>query len=322
MYKVTNLTHHRIPGIPEPKETRYQSEYPNNAGLLEYQKIISIEPTACEVKIILASRCETTGKEIWTVSARYWRPIHGEVMTHRMFSRNGSSSRAIPVMKFIKQVLNNPAGPIYWGSSQPKMQAGAEITGWRRAIAPWWWRSASLFAVAHSWFGAKVLGLHKQVVNRLTEPFQFMTLVITATEWDNFFELRAHPDAQPELQEVAYALRALMDEHRAAGKVQVLKVGEWHLPFVRSDEMSLLLQTKVKLSTARAARASYMNHDGTSPVVEKDVALHDNLVVSKPIHASPSEHQARAMADAEVASGNLKGWAQYRKYLEFGIPVE
>lgn len=249
------------------------------------------------------------GKEIITAALTYHRYIHGEVMTHRVLSRNAMSSRAMPVAKMLKQVWSNPATPVHWGANQPGMQARAELQGWRRAAAKALWKWSSMSACFFSWAMNKV-GLAKQVANRPLEPYQWMVALVTATEWDNFFELRDHPDAQPEFQVLAKDMRKAF----TASKPQVLLPGQWHLPFIYDREQQHYgVMAACSISAARCARVSYLNHDGTNPSPMKDLALFDRLVGSKPLHASPVEHQA---TPGDKDTGNFVGWTQYRKLLE------
>lgn len=286
------------------------------------------------------------GRSIVTVQLRYPRFIHSELMTHRVFSRNASSSRAIPVAKMIEQVRNDPAMPIHWGKNQSGMQASEE----HDALVEWGCFeqiSASgedtLFKgvdlkltpqeawVQAAWRAAEMAeamadaGYHKQVVNRLLEPFQFMNTIVTATEWENFFELRCHPDAQPEIQHLARCIRQALAE----SEPEVLAHGQWHLPYVLDAEKGEYpLEDLIKFSAARCARVSYLSHDGKAPSPEKDRELFDRLVGSSPIHASPIEHQATpdifapgnsiqmARWKHEAHHGNFKGWVQFRKLWE------
>lgn len=264
-------------------------------------------------KIVADSIC--TNKRITTVELQYPRFIHGEVMTHRVFSRNAMSSRAIPVGKMIDQVRENPAMPIHWGQNQPGMQAGQEIQH-VGAAKDQWRRAAQAAAIVAE--DMVKLGLHKQVANRILEPFQWMRTLVTATEWENFFELRCHPDAQPEFQHLAYMLRDAL-----AASTPVARIpheggpDSWHLPYVRDDERRLYrVDVLLKLSTARCARVSYLTHDGANPNVDQDIALYERLVGSSPIHASPCEHQAFPAKFANERSRNFIGWVQHRQYID------
>lgn len=158
-----------------------------------------------EAKIILDSINES-GDRLTTFQLRYPRFIHSELMTHRVFSRNAMSSRAVPVAKMIAQVRENPAKPIHWGMNKPGMQATEEVPV---ASAEHLWQKAANLAADVAEQMVK-LNLHKQVANRILEPFQWMNTIVTATEWDNFFELRAHPDAQPEFQKLAVMMQNAM----------------------------------------------------------------------------------------------------------------
>ena len=249
---------------------------------------------------------------IVTLKLEYPRFIHSEFMTHRAFSRNASSSRAIPVAKMIEQVLTNPATPIYWGKNQPGMQAAEELSPENILYAKEIWKEAAeLMASLADRFNA--LGAHKQIVNRLLEPFQVMKTIVTATEWDNFFELRCHKDAQPEIQKLACEIR------RAMSTPRYVEYGEWHLPFVSEEERrshTYSPNTLLEVSTARCARVSYLTHEGTIPEIEKDIKLYERLVGNSPRHASPCEHQATPLKDKDSYSRNFRGWLQHRELVE------
>lgn len=252
------------------------------------------------------------GIRLTTLQLRYPRFIHAEFMTHRVFSRNASSSRAIPVNKMLQQVWSDPAAPIHWGQNQPGMQAKTEMEGWRRTAAQAVWRWSGRLMCGMVWVGMK-LGMHKQIANRLLEPWQFIHVIVTATEWENFFLLRDHPDAQPEIRALAIVMKQAME--RSTPKKLV--VGQWHLPYVTAAERSeFSTELLCKLSAARCARVSYLTHDGQAPVLAKDLDLYDRLVGANPIHASPVEHQASPAFFAHTWSGNLRGWEQYRKSVE------
>ncbi len=274
--------------------------------------------TTISAKIIEDSISEK-GVRLTTLQLMYPRFIHSEVMTHRVFSRNASSSRAIPVAKMIEQVRTNPAMPIHWGKNQAGMQAKEEMTGQTLDTMMRAWQQAAREAAATAEFMDKH-GLHKQVANRILEPFQWMHVIVTATEWDNFFELRDHPDAQPEIHVLAIAMKNAFADSRP----MPLDEGQWHLPYVTRAERAEHFQNvdlMLKLSAARCARVSYLTHDGQTPSVEKDIALYDRLVGSVPLHASPIEHQATPLSQADMWSGNFRGWLQYRKLVEMPLQL-
>lgn len=260
---------------------------------------------------IIADSINPEGVRITTMEWVYPRFIHGEVMTHRVFSRNAMSSRAVPVKKMLAQVLRDPAMPVHWGRNQPGMQAKAELTGLRRLAARGLWRLGSFAAVAVAGL-MHLAGVHKQLANRVLEPWQWMHTLVTSTEWDNFFELRAHEDAQPEFYALAKRVRTEME----ISAPKLLQIGEWHLPFVTDADNDDVTEINLaQISAARCARVSYLTHDGQFPSRVKDLALFDRLAGSKPFHASPLEHQAQADV-ATYRSGNLRGWAQFRKVWE------
>lgn len=270
-----------------------------------------------EVQII-ADSISPAGSRIVTFQLRYWRAIHAEVMTHRAFSRNAGSSRARPSAAIIEQVRNDPWGPRHWGANQPGMQAGDEVED--VGVAQRAWRRSAVWAAQHA---EELLeqGLHKQIVNRVLEPFTYIDVVLTSTMpgLSNFFELRIHPDAQPEIQDLARAMRQVMDE----SVPQSLGYGEWHLPYITKEERdcdeypTALLR---KLSVARCARVSYKAFDGTVDE-DKDLALYKKLVGAHPMHASPAEHQATPLQPLILnpQCGNFAGWEQHRQFIEKGM---
>lgn len=278
---------------------------------------------------IIEDSISNAGKRITTLQLTYPRFIHAELMTHRVFSRNASSSRAIPVKKMIQMVRDAPAMPIHWGANQPGMQAKEQLVGNQLELAKSLWIEAATNAadIAEQ---MESIGLHKQVANRILEPFQHIHVVLTATEFDNWFYLRAHPDAQPEIQELAMQMGDVI--YRNAPKL--LRPNEWHLPYVTEEERNdgffkanpdnaELLR---KISAARCCRVSYLKHDGNAASIADDIDLCDKLAGSKPIHASPFEHQATPdvyLRNGEAGywhrpelHGNFIGWIQNRKEIE------
>jgi hypothetical protein len=284
--------------------------------------------TQIKAKVIAASMAPS-GKMIYTLLLTYNRFFHSELMTHRALSKNSMSSRAVPVKKMLSQVWNDPALPVHWGRNRPGMQAKEELQGFRLWLVQRLWALAGRLMCCIVWWLDK-LELHKQVANRLLEPWQWMHVVLTGTEFDNFFELRRHADAQPEFRVLANAMWDVMSiEAMSRNGVTIRhltintgKYTDWHLPFIGIDEMSdeIRVGTLIKMSVARCARVSYLNHDGTKPSLTKDLDLYDRLVGSRPIHASPTEHQASAREDSTYVSNNFRGFEQYRRIMV--IPKE
>ena len=266
-------------------------------------------------KVIEDSTCNH-GKRITTLELQYQRFIHGEFLTHRVFSRNSMSSRAIPVEKMIEQVRSNPAMPVYWGANRPGMQAKQELDVFALHAAKAAWEKAAREA-ADTAEHMERTGLHKQIANRILEPFQWMRTIVTATEWDNFFALREHPDAQPEFQALANAIHLAMNESTPVNRWfqgRSAQTSSWHLPYISSGEREYYVPSLLpKLSAARCARVSYLTHDGNTPSIDKDIELYDRLITSTPMHASPVEHQAYPAETSSAPSGNFVGWVQYRQ---------
>lgn len=248
---------------------------------------------------------EWEGSRITTLVLKYPRFIHSELMTHRAFSRNAASSRAIPSHKIIEQVKYDPAMPIHWGKLQKGMQAEEQVDDKTKEIAILLWRlQAEQACVTVQQLLDR--GIHKQIANRLLEPWMWMTSIVTATDFNNFFNLRVHKDAQPEFQVLAY--RALEARESSQPK-QTSK----HRPFGdKYLEEGLTDEQIIKICVARCARVSYLNFEGDM-AYEKDYALHDGLVANG--HMSPLEHVADRHLD--VYHGNFYGWKQYRKSIPY-----
>lgn len=274
-----------------------------------------------EAKIVKDS-VGPNGIRITTFVLTYPRFIHAEFMTHRVFSRNASSSRAIPVKKQIEMVMDNPAIPLAFTKNQKGMQGGETLDSKSHELAVKCWLHARDNAA--NW--AKELAdleVHKQYANRILEPFAHITVVCTATDFANFFALRLHSMAQPEICELAKQMWVVYQTNVPENLLE----GQFHLPFINHDDFNLNTEwfakvqeedysfLQVKRSVARCARVSYLNHEGKIPTIEEDLQLYDRLLGQLPIHASPAEHQARASSDPNLKSGNFRGWIQYRKTL-------
>lgn len=287
-----------------------------------------------EAKMI-ADSVSPAGKRLPTMALVYPRYIHAEFMTHRVFSRNASSSRAVPVAKMVDMALTEMVEPIRWGKNIAGMQAADEdLTGRDLMEAKLVWRRMAEYCAEGARRLAE-LGLHKQWANRPLEWFGNIRVLVTATEWDGFFALRDHPDAQPEIQHLARLMKQAMD----GSTPRLLQPGEWHLPYITDEERATLpIGLLVKVSAARCCRVSYLKHDGTFATIAEELALFERLASAEPMHASPFEHQATpdfVMPDSAVPDdlrelvrwmnpglhGNLVGWIQHRKLLEQGIAL-
>ncbi len=251
---------------------------------------------------IIADSISPAGNRITTMLVTMHRFILAELNTHRVFSRNSASSRAIPTSRFRSIVKTEPAIPVFFGANKPGMQATEEVTDVEAHRAMW----LDAIDAAAEWHAkAEQLGLHKQLNNRPLEFALFTQVLITATDWLNFFALRCHSAAQPEMQAAADTmLHAYVNSEPDS-----LSVGEWHMPFYTDQMEELTHEDKIKVCVARAARTSYYNFDGKVNFVE-DLRLHDSLLASG--HLSPFEHVAMCLGSS-ARSGNFIGWEQYRQ---------
>jgi thymidylate synthase ThyX len=251
------------------------------------------------------------GVRLTTLEVTFPRFVLAEFNTHRVLSRNSASSRAIPTSKLIDRVEHDPAMPLQWGRNKAGMSASDVLSEEEALAARAIWLRARDDAVlrANELLALKV---HKQELNRLLEPFLWHTVIVSATEWSNFFELRCAANAQPEIRAAALEMRAAID----ASRPRRIELGEWHTPLLQEDERALDLETRRRISAARCARVSYLTHEGNREI-EKDLELFERLKSDR--HLSPFEHVATPARD-EAFHANFRGWVQMRAEIERSAP--
>ena len=256
------------------------------------------------------------GNRLTTFELTFPRIILAEFNTHRAFSRNSASSRAIPFAKMIESIDEDAFVPIAWIKKHKGMQ-GFE----------YFEEVADIKVCTDLWFAgrdaamkyARILdsmGVTKQFTNRMLEPYMWHKVIMTSSKegLDNFFKLRAHKDAEIHIQDLAYTMQNVL----AASTPEPLNEGEWHIPYVE-DIPTLSLEDKLKVATARCARVSYTTvGQNESSEYTDDIRLYNRLLQSG--HMSPFEHCAQVM-DAErlfdiPMSRNFRGFIQYREIIE------
>lgn len=267
---------------------------------------------ASDAEIICDSE-HFNGGRLTTMTLNIPTCVLAQFNTHRMFSRNAASMRAIPTKRIVSTTLARPYEP-KWLSNKPGMQGGDPIKYPR--IARFAWLAA--LRVAAFFVGVLArLGLHKQVVNRLLSPWSYTKVVVTGTDaaWANFLALRAEPHADPALQHVAFHAAFAL----ANSTPRRLNLGEWHLPYWDSTSPRGDQHPKqgITQSVARCARTSYATFDTPDRVSSfaEDLDLYDKLLENDPKHASPAEHQACAVLSLDQGGNLGPGWMQYRKTL-------
>lgn len=304
----------------------------------EFDRLTEQSKNTISAKVI-ADSVNPDGCRLTTMEWTYPRMIHSEIMTHRKLSRNSASSRAIPLAKMIERVTANPVFPIHWGKNQKGMQAMDVLEDHNKLLAADEW----INMLYHAVFSAQQMeriGLHKQIGNRLLEPWMWITIICSATNFENLFALRCHPAAEPHFQNLAYKVRDALD---ASTPIEH-EWGQWHLPYFaknngggdadicfvgfdrqKGDDPDGTLPAK--LSAGRCARVSYLTHDQKRDC-NADLELYGRLAGSAPIHASPLEHPAKAVNPkiewSEKGTGSATardwgnfdaGWLQLRKMI-------
>ncbi len=305
--------------------------------------IISAEP-------ILSSQLFRQPHRLDTILATYPRWIHAEGRTHRALridegleflprtpspmedpalSRNAASSRAIPVAKMIEDILSHPAVPIFWGKNVAGMQANEELPPPLARKARDIWLSSMDAAIKHARAMValgiddeeRAIGAHKQIVNRMLEPYMHIRVLFSATEWSNFLALRIHGAAEPHIQVLAQEIKKCLD----LPAMQDLHPGEWHLPFIKPEDRHQIfdsfpdvpIDNLRKLSTARCASTSYLTVDSKPMTIERAIDLHDKLVSAAPLHASPAEHIAQADKKNAIQGATWYNREQHRNFVGF-----
>jgi hypothetical protein len=337
----------------------------NKLTMQEFEGVFSyLEQPQMQVEVILASQGPHQ-KPIYTIRLRYPRIIHGEIMTHRLFSRNARSSRAVPVKTMLLETTTIPFVPWHWGKNQKGMQASEECSEFVRGTLPDAYKNPIMLTREQAWLEARDqavataeammdAGYHKQIPNRLLEPFSWIDTLITTTDFDNFLWLRDHEDAEPHLQDLARLVKQAVE----SAKIVQIDVGYWHLPYIKDEDWEnclSLVKTQHgarannfqvfkelrKISAARCAWISYKPFGGqTNENFEREMKTYAMLISSDRLHASPMEHQATPdfkitiegmMLDEEGNDkehlgvrdfwnsprkhGNLEGYIQARKLL-------
>ncbi len=253
---------------------------------------------------MIADSVNQSNNRISTMELTYPRFIHSEVLTHRDRARNSGSSRAIPWVTMCERIMNDPVIPIEFGREQKGMSCGDNLVGLEKDQATLIWLKARDQAVLAAQELAS-LGVHKSICNRLTEPFMWITVVMTATRWANFFRQRCHPDAEIHMQRIAHLMRGCLNESKPI-------LGDYHLPYVDPGECESV-DDSLKVSTARCARVSYVQHGNKARSVEADLALWSRLKEGSGFgHFSPFEHPAISSKIKDFRSGPYTGWESFR----------
>jgi len=274
-------------------------------------------------------------KRITTLEITYPRFIHAEIMTHRDRARNAGSSRAIPWATMSERIQNHPVIPIKWGLEQKGMQTGDDIPPELAALAEYLWLMARTEAMQYAdqihnigktygqFYGDykyQDVRIHKSIPNRITEPWMWITVVMTATSWRNFFKQRVDSQAEIHMQEIAKLMLATVknsDPVEADMHLPYIQEDDWNTPVPLPGPSQSILAQMMKVSTARCARVSYVQHGQKTKSFLADLALGEKLETSG--HWSPFEHPAVYTGER---SGCYNGWQSYRKWFPAECPEE
>lgn len=290
-------------------------------------------------KVVLASIGKENGVKIVTMELEYPRVALAEFNTHRVFSRNGQSSRAVPFERMLEALRANYHSPLRWLKNQPGMVSTVAMDSAEEALADTIWGEALEDAIFHA-IRLNDIRASKQYVNRLLEPWLMTKTLVTSTRWANFFKLRDHKDALPEFAHLAALMKEVYDNAEFIERSAIEPYGKWHMPYITAldwddvretiiepkvqepvgETLGLLpgLGTLITQSVARCCRLSYKTFDSDKrSSIEQDIATFKKLATD-PLHASPMEHVAFPLGDARfdpAITGNFHGFAQFRKLM-------
>lgn len=269
-------------------------------------------------KVLAHTLNEKNNQELITLECRYHRFILPEVNTYRMISKNSASSRGIPIQKRIEEVETNPAFPVEWGKNCKGMKAVEMLSEEDKKKAEEIWRKSLQSSISYA-KELMNLGVHKQVVNRILEPYLWQTSVFTGMrKWfEHIFEQRIHPDAQPEFRELAIKMKEAIENSKP-------NMMDLHLPYITEEEKKIYKNSYLaKASVARCARVSYTPFDESKINIEKDVELFNKLISAKPPHLSPLEHVAIIDGSSYTRTYyNLDGFVSLRWIVESVLDVD
>ena len=257
------------------------------------------------VEIVLDSISVYSGTRATTMLVEFPRFILPQFNTHRRFSKNSASSRALSFDKVLEKLKAKYYMPQLWLADHQGMQTSVLVSERQHSIANAIWKSSMYSAIAHAYLLNKV-GVSKQYVNRIIEPYAYVKVLVTSTEWQNFFNQRDDYHAQYEIQVLARRMRQALQQSIPT----TLEKGQWHLPFIAGALLELPLEERLLVSAARCARTSYGRNAGYS--VKKDMDLSINTLLGSPPHMSPFEHQLCANYAEDESTSNVDGWMQQR----------
>ena len=252
---------------------------------------------------VLAATKNARGKRIVTWELVYPRYIHAELMTHRCFSRNAASSRAVPIERMVREVIEAPVFFEEVGLDKPGMSSDGEVRPGVRDGFRMGWKELgrNVALMVERW--SKEYGIHKQVLNRALEPWVRIRTIVTTTETKNFFDLRLDKAAQPEMQVLARCMKESLEHAEKEG----IYSNKYHIPYKEcfKEEVPECLFVR---SVAACARVSGLRQDGKPTTLEDDLKLFKRLYEKG--HLSPFEHVC--FDNGSAVSANLKGWKSLR----------
>lgn len=299
---------------------------------LEDYKQRDILNTTIQAEIIADSVWPIIGhnKRLTTFKLVVPHSVLGHLVRHRAFSLSVASNRALRSSSVMDTLNYIPD----WRTAQKGMQPAEFINDKNKRD----YLDDIVYTLKNytSEYVNEMVNKHnvaKELTNRYLAPFQLVTVLVTSSEYSNFFNLRDHQDAQYDTQIVARKMKKLLEENTPT----YLERGEWHLPFISYGEAKdNTIIEQIAASVARCARTSYKlpNSENRSDIIS-DIRLFNKLI-TPPIHASPLEHVATPLRMSDIYAsilpedktlnsafyGNTYGWVQLRKLFEFDdLPI-
>jgi thymidylate synthase ThyX len=253
-----------------------------------------------EVNPVLLSKYNGTKIATLEVKVPYHTWIH--LLTHRAFSRNAQSSRGIPFTRLLERATYIPESfPINKPGMSPENYIDKTHPDYQTLCNLWIKARTLAIETANTMYLHEV---HKEIINRVIQPYCYITGIITATDWDNFIELRTASSTQEDTRKVAIRVREIINDMQFMNQM-------WHIPYVDTMNEKMPINDSLLISAARCARVSYLNHNNEKNNHEKDMKLANQLLTDK--HMSPFEHQACGYKGKYY---NLSNWLSQRFIIE------
>lgn len=294
-----------------------------------YRRHSFADPRLRSISAFVVEDSKVGNNRLTSLVLKFPRTVLAEFNTHRVFSRNSASSRARSVKATIKEVIENPYIPLWtinkagmsghWASPRVEAEATEVYLAGRDAAV----RTALALLVGsdriegfgrddkeiasrysevvdyyydhmYSGTGAEPdfgLSVHKQVLNRVLEPYMFHEVIVTSSYFDNFLKLRDHNEADPAIWGVSHLLGEAIAHSEPT-------ISEIHAPFSSNLEKTLILGQPWPVARPHliksAMESAQISYNDKSRAIKSTATAERGESLLTAGHLSPFEHVAVA----------------------------